>query len=352
MFAWEWDTVEDRVYGVGDMARIFGAVLPSSADGFRLIHPDDKPAHREKVSRIAREGGSYHSEFRIHRADTGALAWLEERATALTAEDGSVTRVIGVISDITERKLAEEEISSSNEKLHRANLDLEQFAYSASHDLREPLRMVAIYSQMLQRRYKGKLDATADNFLDITVQAAHRMEALVSDLLSYTQALNSPEALAFTSASRALDQALANLQTAIDENRALVSRSPLPNLRIDEVHLIQVFQNLIGNALKYRSEKAPHISIHATRKENSFEICVRDNGIGIAPEYHQQIFGLFKRLHNQERYSGTGIGLALCQTIIQRNGGRIWVESKGPGEGSAFYFTLPGEDDASSDQPT
>ena len=344
MFAWEWDPANDEVYGAGDMASIFGAVVTTSAEGFRHVHPDDEPAHREKFERVARDGGFYHSEFRIRRVDTGATAWLEERATAVTDEDATVLRVVGVLADITERKMAEEEMRRANEKLRRANLDLEQFAYSASHDLREPLRMVAIYSQMLQRKYRGKLDAKADEYLDITVQGAHRMEALVEDLLTYTQAVSiNEEETPATSATIAFDKALSNLQTAVVESGARIQRNELPRLRINEVHLVQLFQNLIGNAIKYRGEEPPAVIVTARPDGAMWQVRVRDNGIGIRAEHQEQVFGLFKRLHNQERYSGTGIGLALCDKIVQRNGGRIWVESDGLGHGSTFCFTLPGE---------
>lgn len=228
----------------------------------------------------------------------------------------------------------------SNEELQRANDDLNQFAYSASHDLQEPLRMVALYSQMLQKKYRDKLDAQADEFITYTVQGARRLEMLVKDLLAYTQAANfATEDLPPVDANVAVESALSNLQRSIDESGAVVTFESLPEVRVEEIHLVQLFQNLVGNALKYRGGEPPRVSISAARRNASWLFSVQDNGIGIDPQYKEQIFGLFKRLHTAADYSGTGIGLAICQKIVERYGGKIWVESI-PGEGAIFHFTV------------
>jgi light-regulated signal transduction histidine kinase (bacteriophytochrome) len=230
----------------------------------------------------------------------------------------------------------------SNEELRRVNEDLNQFAYSASHDLQEPLRMVAIYSQLLQRKYGESLDSKGREYMRFTLQGAQRMEMLVKDLLAYTQAANSgDEETGAIDASAVLEQALTNLQTSIEENQATVTRSSLPLLQVKAVHLLQLFQNLIGNAIKYRStNRAPEVAVSWEDENGWCKICVTDNGIGVPAPYAKQIFGIFKRLHAGDKYSGTGIGLAICQRIVERYGGRIWVESE-EGNGSRFCFTLP-----------
>lgn len=296
-----------------------GSNLPCRIEGALLVCANGSSTSQILIRVIAKEAGA--SRF---------LA-LNERIDALHRE-------------IVERRRVEAALLRANEELRRANSDLEQFAYSASHDLREPLRTVAIYSEVLQRQYRGRLDERADKYLDLAVQGARRMDALLADLLAFTQAAapnDSP--LAPVIADGILDQALFNLKGAIEESEAVIRRNPLPTLAVQEIHLLQLFQNLIGNALKYRGQAAPSICIAAEEDESGmWRISVHDNGIGIEPEYAELVFGLFKRLHTSDQYSGTGIGLAICHRIVHHYNGRIWVESKGPGNGSTFYFTLPG----------
>jgi signal transduction histidine kinase/FixJ family two-component response regulator len=244
-------------------------------------------------------------------------------------------RRIGVIfTDVTARKRAEAE-------LLRANQDLEQFAYSASHDLQEPLRSVKIFSELLTRRVGDKLEGDARDFLSFVSSGATRMEMLVRDLLAYTQATQLDKPATAEDASAALESALANLDGAIRTSCARVISEPLPSVRVHATQLQQLFQNLVGNAIKYRRpETPPAISIAAQRDGDEWLFSVRDNGLGIEAEYRERIFGLFKRLHTGDEYAGTGIGLAICQRIVERNHGRIWVESE-PGKGSVFKFTLP-----------
>jgi light-regulated signal transduction histidine kinase (bacteriophytochrome) len=249
-------------------------------------------------------------------------------------EDDTRQRLGVIFTDVTARKHAEAE-------LLRANQDLEQFAYSASHDLQEPLRSVKIYSELLVRRFQGQLDEEGRAFLEFVSAGATRMEMLVRDLLAYTQAgqLDLPAAPA--QAAKALSDALANLSGAIGESAAQITFDPLPPVRVHATQMEQLFQNLVGNAIKYRRPGVrPAIHISARLDGEAWLFSVRDNGLGIEAEYRERIFGLFKRLHPGDRYSGTGIGLSICQRIVERYHGRIWVESE-LNQGSTFYFTLP-----------
>ncbi|MGH9640233.1 MAG: sensor histidine kinase, partial [Bryobacteraceae bacterium] len=243
----------------------------------------------------------------------------------------------------TESQKARQDLARANSNLRRANEDLHQFAYSVSHDLREPLRMLSVYSEMLQRDYGGAMDDEGKEFLGYIAEGAGRMDALLLDLLAYLRVADAlPAESALIDAAAVLDKTKANLSGMIKDSSAEIRAEPLPRVRVEEIHMLQLFQNLIGNAIKYRSERPPMIRISCKREGAWRQICVQDNGIGIAPEYREQVFGIFKRLHNRSEYPGTGIGLAICQKIVDRYGGRIWVESE-PGEGSAFCFTLPGE---------
>jgi light-regulated signal transduction histidine kinase (bacteriophytochrome) len=226
--------------------------------------------------------------------------------------------------------------------LKRSNEDLNQFAYSASHDLQEPLRIIAIYTELLKRKFSGRFDADAREYMELVVQSARRMDMLLRDLLAYVQAANiGSENVPYVDANAVAEEVSANLQAAIAESNATITWDELPKLRIQESHLVQLLQNLIGNAIKYRGARSPAIHVSSQQNGTEWEIGVADNGIGIAPQYREQVFGLFKRLHTQKQFPGTGIGLALCQKIVERYGGRIWVESE-EGKGSTFYFTLPG----------
>ena len=234
----------------------------------------------------------------------------------------------------------EEKVKERTEELARSNEELQQFAYVASHDLQEPLRMITSYLQLLQRRYQGKLDDKADKYIYFAVDGASRMQVLINDLLEFsrvTTRANEPEP---TDCEFILNQVLSGLELYIKENKATISHDPLPEVMADNTQLAQVFQNLIANGIKFHSEEAPIINIRAEKKAKEWVFSVQDNGIGIDPQYSEKIFEVFKRLHGKEEYPGTGIGLAVCKKIIERHGGRIWVESE-LGKGSTFYFTLP-----------
>ena len=245
-----------------------------------------------------------------------------------------------ILRDITERKQAEQELAKKAEQLARSNAELEQFAYVASHDLQEPLRMVATYTQLLAERYRDKLDEQAHKYIHYAVDGAMRMQTLIQDLLAFSRAGRQGADLNSTDCNTAVEQALKNLQAAIQESGALVHCDDLPAVIANSSQLVQVFQNLIGNALKFRRAEAPTIQISTEKQADEWVFSVTDNGIGIAPEYCQDIFVIFKRLHTRTEYPGNGIGSAICRKIIELHGGRIWATSK-EGHGSTFKFTLP-----------
>jgi signal transduction histidine kinase len=233
-----------------------------------------------------------------------------------------------------------QQLSATATDLARSNTELEQFAYVASHDLQEPLRMVSSYLQLLQRKYQGQLDASADKYIAYAVDGAARMQRMINDLLAYSRVMTRGKAPVATDCERAWSDALANLERRIQENAAVVTHDPLPTVQADASQLIQVFQNLIGNAIKYHGAETPRIHGSAQRQPGHWLFSVRDNGIGIEPQYFERVFVIFQRLHGKEEYSGTGIGLAVCKKIVERHGGTIWVESQ-YGAGSTFYFTIP-----------
>jgi len=252
--------------------------------------------------------------------------------------------VTAAIRDITERKKSEQQLVKTVGELKRSNDELQQFAYVASHDLQEPLRMVASYTQLLAKRYKGRLDSDADEFIAFAVDGSNRMQGLIQDLLAYSRAGTNGKALHEISSEKALKDALANLRAAIQESGAVVTHDSLPAIITDDTQLVQVFQNLVGNAIKYRSAEDPRVHVSATKNGGSeWTFSVRDNGLGIDPQYFERIFVLFQRLHGREEFKGTGIGLTICKKIVERLGGRIWVESQLE-KGSTFHFALPGRD--------
>jgi PAS domain S-box-containing protein len=242
--------------------------------------------------------------------------------------------------DITERKRAEETLARQAEELRRSNAELEQFAYVASHDLQEPLRMISSYLQLLARRYQGKLDSDADEFIAFAVDGAKRMKNLINDLLMYSRVGTRGRPLTPASSEDVLKEAVANLQFMIEESGTQIIHEPMPVIHGDPIQLVMVFQNLLGNAIKFRGSEEPCIHIGVRQDAGEWIFSVRDNGIGIDPKFAERIFVIFQRLNDRTAYPGTGIGLAICKRVIQRHGGRIWVQSR-PGEGATFYFTVP-----------
>jgi PAS domain S-box-containing protein len=305
-----------------------------------ISHPEDRDLTDAQRSRVrAGERQSVRFEKRYLRKD-GSVVWVSLGVALVRGEDGAPLYEIAMFDDITERKQAEAALREAHEELKRSNSELEQFAYVASHDLQEPLRMVSSYTQLLGRRYGETFDADAREFMGYIVDGAARMKQLIEDLLAYSRVGTRARDFKTVDLARPLARALGNLRTALEESGGAVTHDPLPALPADEVQLAQVFQNLIGNALKFRSAQAPRIHVGVSENDKFFEIAVRDNGIGIEPQYFERIFMVFQRLHNKGEYPGTGIGLAICKKVVERHGGQVRVESR-PGEGSAFIFTLP-----------
>lgn len=255
--------------------------------------------------------------------------------------DGRVSGLAVMGFDITERKLAEEALAQQAQELARSNADLEQFAYVASHDLQEPLRMVASFTQLLSERYKGQLDEKADQYITFAVEGASYMQNLIDDMLSYSRVTTRAKPFQLTSFEAIVQKAMSNLRVSIRENNANIDMDSLPSLWVDENQMVQLFQNLIGNAIKFHTDQPPKIYISARQENNEWIFAVKDNGIGIDPRYFERIFVIFQRLHSKRSaYPGTGIGLAICKKVVERHGGNIWVESA-PNAGSTFYFSLP-----------
>lgn len=253
-------------------------------------------------------------------------------------ESEAVAQALVQASDLLQERQAE--LTRSLGELERSNRELEQFAYVASHDLQEPLRMVSSYTQLLAQRYHGELDEKAHKFIDYAVDGAVRMQRLINDLLAYSRVSTRGKDFELSDSQGALNEALDNLKAAIDESGAEIHCELLPQVPADQTQLVQLFQNLVGNALKFRGSEAPRIEVAARDLGDDWRFAVRDNGIGVEAQYAEKVFVIFQRLHSRQEYPGTGIGLAICKRIVERHGGRIWFKSE-PGRGSTFYFTLP-----------
>ena len=304
------------------------------------IHPADRERVRAAFRALPEE--PYDEEFRIVRPD-GEIRWVHARGTQAAAEDvdGEMVRVIGVGEDITEHKRREERLEELVGELEASNERLEQFAYAASHDLQEPLRMVSSYLQLVEDRYADDLDADGEEFIDYAVDGADRMREMIQGLLEYSRVGSNGDPLERVDLNEVLDAVEQDLRVRIAETDAEIEAAPLPTVAGDENQLRQVFQNLVENAIEYSGDAAPAIRISASRTDaGRWEITVSDEGIGIDPAATERVFQVFERLHTIGEHPGTGIGLALCERIVERHGGEIWVESE-PGEGAAFTFTLP-----------
>lgn len=306
-----------------------------------VTHPDDLDADLAQVRQVL-DGqiDTYTMEKRYFRKE-GSEVWIALTVALVRDDAGKPDYFISVVEDIQRRKEAEEELRRRTEELTRSNQDLEHFAYVASHDLQEPLRAVSGSLQLLTRRYAGQLDARADEFIGHAVDGATRMEALIEDMLTYSRVGRREDPRQLIESEEALDSALKNLGATIRETRAQVTRTPLPTVRAISAQLTVLFQNLVGNAIKFRRKDGPvQIHVGVETRDDAWVFRVVDNGIGIDSQYFERIFLMFQRLHTRRDYPGTGIGLALCKRIVERHGGSIWVESE-PGKGSTFFFTLP-----------
>ena len=328
-----WNRGAERIFG-------YSAEEAVGQNVSMLTAPDRADEIPNILERISRGERVDHYQTKRRTKDGRTLS-VSLTVSPIRDAAGKIVGASKIARDVTEQERFQQALRDANALLSRANADLEQFAYSASHDLQEPLRMVSTYCEMLKKRFGGQLGASGDEYIGYILQGAVRMDQLLKDLRAFTQAsIIDQEPAQDVDANEALRRALASLTATIAGSGASIANEPLPSVGIHEFQLVQLFQNLIGNAIRYRSHKPPQIHVAAERHGDAWRFSVRDNGIGIDPQYKEQIFGIFKRLHSAAEYPGTGLGLAICQRIVERAGGRIWVESE-PGRGSTFYFTIP-----------
>ena len=305
-----------------------------------ILEPDSLKGETKQLLEEIKQGINikYYETLRLIK--DGTIINVSLTLSPVFDSTGKLAVISVIARDITERKKAEKTLKSKMEELSASNAELEQFAYVSSHDLQEPLRMITSYLQLLQRRYQGKLDEKADKYIYFAVDGAARMQVLINDLLEFSRVTTKAREPKSSDCEFILNQVLSDLELYIKENKATISHETLPEIMADPTQLAQVFQNLIANGIKFHSYEAPKIHISAEKKANEWQFSVKDNGIGIDPQYSDKIFEVFKRLHKKEEYPGTGIGLAVCKKIVERHGGRIWIESE-LCKGSTFYFTLP-----------
>jgi PAS domain S-box-containing protein len=302
------------------------------------IHPEDRPMVLEALRDASASGHDQDFVHRILAAD-GSIVWMHTIVASLS-HDAAPRLLNGFTVDITAARLAEVALARRAKELARSNKDLEDFAYVASHDLQEPLRMVSSYADLLAERYRGRLDAGADEFIGFIIDGVTRMRSLIGDLLVYARVGTSGRGFVPVNSQAALDWALENLRASILESGATVSQGALPVVRADASQLAQLLQNLIGNSIKFRGPAPPSVHVSAEESGVEWTFSVADKGIGIDPQYSSTIFGLFQRLHTTQEYGGTGVGLTICKKIVERHGGRIWVDSQ-KGNGATFRFTIP-----------
>lgn len=327
-----------RLLGYARTEDLLGGDIHAMAHHTR---PDGSPYPLQecKAFLAVRTGQGQHEENEVFWRADGSPFPVEYWSYPIFQNGLTVGTVVAFL-DITERKRAAELLAKKVDELTRSNAELERFAYVASHDLQEPLRMVASYVQLLAKRYQGRLDADADDFIHYAADGATRMQQLINDLLAYSRVGTRGREFAPTDANRVLEDALFNLSHAINDSQAEITSDKLPSVAADGSQLTQVFQNLIGNAIKFCGKEKPDIHVGVSLTQGEWRFTVRDNGIGIPPEHQERIFQIFQRLHSREEYPGTGIGLSICKRIVERHGGRIGVESA-PGKGTTFWFTLP-----------
>jgi PAS domain S-box-containing protein len=307
-----------------------------------LVPAERREEEKEILARISHGERVEHYRTRRRRKD-GSEVDVSLTASPIRDEAGAIIGASSISRDITRQIAIEAELARQSEELRRSNAELERFAYVASHDLQEPLRMVSSYVQLLARRYQGRLDADADEFIHYAVDGASRMRRLIQDLLTYARISTRGEAFEPVALEEVLEDTREALKVAIEESGATLTHDPLPTVTADPTQMGQLFQNLLSNALKFRGAEPPVVHIGARRSGDhagAWLFSVHDNGIGIDPAFFDRIFIVFQRLHGMTEYSGTGIGLALCRRIVERHGGHLWVES-GPGRGATFFFTLP-----------
>jgi light-regulated signal transduction histidine kinase (bacteriophytochrome) len=320
------------IYGLSKdkvMGKILNEVVKSEYP-FPLTYP--------KVLELVNANGRWVGELHQETERRRKKMLIHSTISALKSENGTQIGYLKVNRDITEQRKVENEVVQKTEELKRSNAELEQFAYVASHDLQEPLRMITSYVQLLEKRYKSRLEGDAIEFINFAVDGANRMQVLIRSLLEYSR-INRAKPFEYVDLDETLQDVMRDLDLAIKDNNAKIEFGKMPVVFGDDVLLGQLFFNLLNNAIKFKGDKPVHIKIDYTEKDDEFQFAIRDNGIGIAKEYQEKIFVIFQRLHTKDKYPGTGIGLAICKKIVEKHKGKIWVESE-PGQGSAFYFTL------------
>jgi PAS domain S-box-containing protein len=334
-------TPEGRILACNPaFAAVFGFASVEETMRTNILETYPFPDDRRMFLEILKREGKVENFTRVRRRRDGALIHVVESVIGRFDDRGELIEIQGYLYDDSERVRAEGELRANLQALKRSNEDLERFAYVASHDLQEPLRNIVSFSQLLARRYSGTLGPDADEYIGFIVEAGKRMQNLITDLLEFSRVSTRGKALEPTDTERVLEEAVKTLWITIETENATVTHDSLPVVKGDASQLVQVFQNLIGNALKFRREEPPWIHISAQKTDGMWQFSVRDNGIGIPPEQQERIFVIFQRLHTREKYPGTGVGLAIVKRIIERHRGSIWVESE-EGKGSTFFFTLP-----------
>ena len=340
--SWVWNIVTDEVHWSDETYHIFELDPQEFGATYNAFLSRMHPENRDYVDGVVKKalnGEPYSIDYQII-VSNGKVRDVHLESKVIFDENNIPTRLEGTVQDISDRKKVEEMLKLKIEELTHSNEELEQFAYVSSHDLQKPLRMIATYLQLLQRRYKGNLDDKADKYINFAVDGASRMQNLIIDLLEYSRVGTVDDEPESIDCEFILNKVLSDIKAVIKENNATISHDPLPEVMADSTQMVQVFQNLILNGIKFHGEETPKIHIAAEKKASEWVFSVQDNGIGIDPQYSERIFEIFKRLNSRDRYPGTGIGLAICKKIVERHGGRIWVESE-LGKGSTFYFTLP-----------
>jgi two-component system CheB/CheR fusion protein len=349
---WDWDIQNDKVFRVGDgLKNIFGydKDIAGINDQFwiKRVHPDDIDAMISKREIVLYRSQElyWEDEYRFRKSDD-TYAHVFDKGYIIRDANGAPIRMIGATQDVSQRKETEALLVELNNRLKRraeelanSNVELERFAYVASHDLQEPLRMVTSFLQLLKKRYEEKLDETANQYIAFAVDGAERMKTLIMDLLDYSRVGSNTEPNENVDLNLLVDEIKNLLSKSIDEVKANITIDHLPIVKGNRTQLLQLFQNLISNAIKYHKEGTPSIAIHYTEQEEDHLFEIKDNGIGIDPAFHEKIFVIFHRLHSRSEYTGTGIGLAICKKIVERHNGKIWVKSA-LGQGSSFFFTL------------
>ncbi len=340
---WDWNIVTNELYWSPEIYRIFGLKVNQFGATYNAflesVHPEDRECVINAVNEAVYNRKPYSIDHRIIRPDS-SYGTVHEQGEVTYGGDGTALRMMGTVQDITTQKETEEKLRQTIVELERSNADLEQFAYVASHDLQEPLRMIGSFSQLIEQGYRDRLDEEGEEYLQFVISGAHRMQQLIDDLLNFSRVATKAMPLKPVDFNEIMGHAVSNLIKRVEKTNAVITHDHLPSIHADESQFIQVFQNLLSNAMKFRNRESPRIHVSATQVNGFWRFSVSDNGVGIGREYFEKIFILFQRLNTIKKYPGTGIGLAICKKIIERHGGTISVDSE-PEKGSTFFFTIP-----------